>query len=246
MQALNDTEGPEFALAVRGYDRAQVDDYLGRLHEWLLEAQARTTRAEEEAAAARQAAEDVRRQMADVEERGFASTPESIQALGDRVGKILQAAFDAAEDMRATAQAEIDQSLADADARAKETLAEAKRRSKELARTADARMAEADKRLAESEQEAAARITALLDDAHAEAGRIRQEAQGELMAAQAALDDLRQRRSKALEELNRLTRYLSVALQPDREDRPEDDAGTTDPETMVLDGKAPAGQASAA
>lgn len=222
MSAVNEPEGPEFALAVRGYDRAQVDDYLSRLHEWLLEAQARTTRAEEEAAHARQELESQRRQMSDVEQRGFGSTPESIQALGDRVGRILQAAFDAAEDMKTSARAESDQLLAEAQGRARELVEEAERRSAELGKAAEARLAKAEKRLAAAEQEAAGRITSLLDDAHNEADRIRQEAQGELMAAEAALDDLRDRRARAVDELNRLTRYLSVALQPDvREAQPD-------------------------
>ena len=39
---------PEFALAMRGYDRLQVDEYIGRLDRWMEEATARTQVAETE------------------------------------------------------------------------------------------------------------------------------------------------------------------------------------------------------
>jgi cell division septum initiation protein DivIVA len=121
----DNTEGPEFAIAMRGYDRAQVDDYLARLHEWLLESQARTARAEEEAAAATGAAEDLRQQLVVLEERSFSSTPDSIKALGDRVGRILTTAFEAAEDMRTTAEHDSASLVADAKARAAQVLDDA-------------------------------------------------------------------------------------------------------------------------
>src|SRR6266550_2133512 len=42
-----DSEGlPDFAVAMRGYDRLQVDEYITRLNRWLEEAQTRTAEAE--------------------------------------------------------------------------------------------------------------------------------------------------------------------------------------------------------
>lgn len=126
MLVPDNNEGPEFAVAMRGYDRAQVDDYLARLHEWLLESQARTARAEEEAAAAVRTAEDLRQQLVVLEERSFSSTPDSIKALGDRVGRILTTAFEAAEDMRTGADHDTRKLLSEAEARAAQIVDDAR------------------------------------------------------------------------------------------------------------------------
>lgn len=141
MLVQDNTEGPEFAIAMRGYDRAQVDDYLARLHEWLLESQARTARAEEQAAAAGRAAEELRQQIVVLEERSFSSTPDSIKALGDRVGRILTTAFEAAEDMRTTAERDSGTVLAEAEARATQIVEDARLEAEGLLEDANRRRA---------------------------------------------------------------------------------------------------------
>jgi DivIVA domain-containing protein len=45
--ASQETSHPEFAIAMRGYDRAQVDDYIARLQEWMAESQQRAETAEQ-------------------------------------------------------------------------------------------------------------------------------------------------------------------------------------------------------
>lgn len=111
---------PQFATAVRGYDRAQVDDYLERIHQWLEEAEARNRMAEDTASAAVQEAERVRRRLDALEEHSALPTPKSMTAFGDRIGQILQAAVDAAQELRTQAENEArsvrDSALADREA----------------------------------------------------------------------------------------------------------------------------------
>lgn len=97
---------PEFATAVRGYDRAQVDDYLAHLHQWLAEAEARTAAAEEVAGAAARELSALRRRVHDLEERADVPAPRSMSAFGERVGALLQAAVQAAEQLRTEAETE--------------------------------------------------------------------------------------------------------------------------------------------
>lgn len=175
MLVPDNSEGPEFAVAMRGYDRAQVDDYLARLHEWLLESQARTARAEEEAAAAGRTAEELRQQLIVLEERSFSSTPDSIKALGDRVGRILTTAFEAAEDMRTTADHDSRKLVSEAEARAAQIVDDARAEAKGL-------LEDAERRRAAVEQQ----VRALADHrarAEEELGRLHQYLAGALQAS---------------------------------------------------------------
>lgn len=107
MQTHDHVIRPEFATAVRGYDRTQVDDYLGRLHEWVAEWQLRATTAEEAATAATGQLEEARRRLATLELQTELPVPGSMAILGERVGEILHAAVAAAEELRAGMEAEL-------------------------------------------------------------------------------------------------------------------------------------------
>lgn len=129
---------PEFALAMRGYDRDQVDEYVARLDAWLTEWRQRAAAAEATSESARAKAAELRRRVAQLEERSFTSTPESIEALGERVGNILKAAFAAAEEMRAEAAQETAALRAEASAE----VGKLRRESDELRATARAQVEE--------------------------------------------------------------------------------------------------------
>src|SRR5579864_7620926 len=74
-----DTEGPKkFDVVFRGYARDPVDEYVARLHEWLLDSEARADNAVQAAAA----------------------------AVGERVNDILRAALEAGEQARQSADKE--------------------------------------------------------------------------------------------------------------------------------------------
>ena len=86
-------ELPEFATAIRGYDRAQVDDYISRLQGWLDEADGRTRAAEKETLT-------VKQELSSLEERASLPTPRYLTAFAQRVSQILEQAVAAAEALR--------------------------------------------------------------------------------------------------------------------------------------------------
>lgn len=97
---------PDFAVAVRGYDRAQVDDYVGRVLEWLADAERRTVDAEETCRVLRGQTTDLRTALAALEERAGIPGPRSLHAFNERMGEVMQAAVTAAEELRLQAERE--------------------------------------------------------------------------------------------------------------------------------------------
>lgn len=106
MTAQHPDQGPEFATVLRGYDRDQVDEYINRLDSWVQEWRQRAASAESSAGKARHEVSELRGQIQALEERTITSMPQSFEALGDRVGDILKAAFAAADEMRNEASTE--------------------------------------------------------------------------------------------------------------------------------------------
>lgn len=133
--AFHPDQQPEFALAMRGYDRDQVDEYVARLAAWLTEWRQRAAGAEAAASSARAEATELRRQVSQLKERS--STPESIEALGERVAGILKAAFTAAEEMRAEAAEETAALRAEASAEVDQLRSEARAEVEELRRQSE-------------------------------------------------------------------------------------------------------------
>ena len=128
----DDDQTPAFAIVLRGYDRDQVDEYLYRHEAWVKDWRQRAGSAESTTAAAQKRVAELSRQVAHLEKRSFTSTPESFEALGDQVGGILKAAFDAAETMRAEAEADTRQQREKAQSEIKEMTDTAQREVREL------------------------------------------------------------------------------------------------------------------
>ncbi len=146
---------PEFAVTVRGYDRAQVDEYIDWLREWLSNATVRMEGAEAESA---QLVEQVRRlqmRVDDLEVETSGEPPRTIGALGERMTRILELAEEGATAVRADAQTEADQLVARARAEAEAVARGTQQRQAEL----DSRLANATERAQQIKQEAETRAT---------------------------------------------------------------------------------------
>jgi DivIVA domain-containing protein len=96
--SIREQEHPEFAQALRGYDRTQVDGYLLRLREYAIEIEDRAVAAEEALADAREETAEARRELAAA---GGGELP-------DRLAHILDLAHEEAGEIRARAQNEAD------------------------------------------------------------------------------------------------------------------------------------------
>jgi hypothetical protein len=153
-------------MALRGYDRLQVDDYLERQQRWAAEVVARLADAEQRAEASEASTTTLRARLAELEAKQREEAdgpPRSIAALGDRVGRILQTAWDAGEEVR------------------EEVVSTARTEAAEIERRAVEREAEANAALERARDQAAAETAAgeqARHEAEAEAARIREEAEG--------------------------------------------------------------------
>jgi len=110
---------PSFAVAVRGYDRAQVDEYVARLHRWVEDAQAQMAAEQRRLAASGTEITALRRRIRDLEESAATPVPGSMSAFGERLSGILESALEAAEELRGKAAEEAD-AVRDAAARDRE------------------------------------------------------------------------------------------------------------------------------
>jgi chromosome segregation ATPase len=143
----HETEGPrKFDVVFRGYARGPVDEYVTRLHEWLVDCEARAENAMQNATA----------------------------VVGDRVSEILQTAFDAAEQARQSTEKEAAKALEQAEQRAAEVLRFAERRADQLRERADATLKEAEKTKEEAIANARAEAERSLDEARHQQDAIRQ------------------------------------------------------------------------
>ena len=142
------TPAPKFATVVRGYDRLQVDDYVEHLHRWIEQADYRAQQCEVAATRANSEADQLRRRLASVDAGTLTATPESMKALGDRVGSIMQSSFHAAKELHRRGEDEIRARASAAEETAAQIISEATMRAEELSRAAEDLFAQAQEALA--------------------------------------------------------------------------------------------------
>jgi DivIVA domain-containing protein len=195
---------PHFDIAMRGYDRRQVDEYVARAEAEIADIQtardsALATSAERAAQLASNAAhiESLKRQAANSTET---ISPANVS---DRIRDMLRLATDEAAQTRRGAEEEAERVLSAAKAAAERVRGEAAAEFQRLTAAAAQRSAEADQKLAQARVEAAAeleqaRIEAarLLDEAAAERDRAAAEAD----SARAEADDAAARRRQIADE----------------------------------------------
>jgi cell division septum initiation protein DivIVA len=197
------TPTPRFATVVRGYDRLQVDDYVEHLHRWIEQADYRAQQCEVAATRAHSEADQMRRRLASVDAGTLTATPESMKALGDRVGSIMQSSFQAAKDLHRRAEDEARARAAAAEETATQIIAEATMRAEELSRAAEDLFVQAQEALARANSAASREV----DDAKARAAtegeelleRARNEAR-ELARLTAEEEQVRREQLAVLEE----------------------------------------------
>jgi cell division septum initiation protein DivIVA len=107
--SISEQEAPEFAHALRGYDRAQVDEYVAWMRTQAVQAEEQATRAELALAQCR---------------RELASSP-TTAGISQRLAAMLQLATEEADDIRTRARVESDATIREAEQRAARTVDEA-------------------------------------------------------------------------------------------------------------------------
>jgi len=138
---------PQFAVTVRGYDRAHVDDYVDTLREWLANATQRMEAAEFDSGQLREQVVTLRSRLAQLERQLGDGPPKTIEALGDRVSAILRLAEEGASTVQA-----------DADAEAVAIIGRARQEAADLIRDSQGRKAEMDAFIAGAADQAATMV----------------------------------------------------------------------------------------
>ncbi|MDQ1427484.1 MAG: hypothetical protein QOK39_960 [Acidimicrobiaceae bacterium] len=203
----------EFAVTVRGYDRAQVDSYVDTLREWLGNATLRMEAAEAQNSQLREQVVLLRTRLAQLEQQVSDHPPRTIEALGDRLSQILLLAEEGAIAVQADAEAEavaiigrarqeaadmvgaaqsrhaeMEAFVAGAGQQAADVIQRAEAKGVEAARQL---LADAETRAAAREAQAAEKAETIVSDARGERDR--------------TLDLLHEERAALLSELRRLT-----------------------------------------
>lgn len=158
---------PEFAHAVRGYDRYQVDDYIERLHEWALAAHHRAQDAERREQAHAEEVQDLRARIDELQDHGGAPD-RALREAAEGAAAAFGAALEEAEALRRRANADAEQRVTEA---AREATAIV-----ESARQAVAGLTE---QTAQQRREARSQTEAALAGAAAEADEVRRRAADE-------------------------------------------------------------------
>jgi cell division septum initiation protein DivIVA len=213
------TPSPRFATVVRGYDRLQVDDYVEHLHRWIEQADYRAQQCEVAATRANSEADQLRRRLASVDAGTLTATPESMKALGDRVGSIMQSSFQAAKDLHRRAEDDARARAAAAEETATQIIAEATMRAEELSRAAEDLFVQAQEALTRAGDAAAKEVDGararavtegeeLLQRARNEAREVARLAAQEEKVRREELAVLEEHRTRVMEELGVLHRRL--------------------------------------
>jgi cell division septum initiation protein DivIVA len=202
------SEGPTFDVVFKGYERASVDEYMTRLHEWLLDSEDRADQAAQAATDATREAEELRRRLADLEQRAL-SSPEAAGAVGERVAQILRAALETGETARHHSEEEAAKLLQQAEQRATDVLRAAERRAAQLRDAGEHELTAAREKSEALLRDAENVVATASEEARAEAGHLLQDARNEYHSLQQGITELTAYKTNALAELGRLQQYLA-------------------------------------
>jgi cell division septum initiation protein DivIVA len=119
--SMREQDPPDFSNALRGYDRAQVDEYLASFREYTIQVEDRATAAESALAQCR---------------RELAFSPGTV-GISQRLDAVLQLANEEAGEIRARAQADSETTTQQAESRAEHTINDANQQREAIQREID-------------------------------------------------------------------------------------------------------------
>lgn len=213
MTTLNDESVvPEFAHAVRGYDRYQVDDYIERLDEWAAGAQARALEAEGQLRAQDQEIHHLRDRVGELESERPSTPAQALKTAAERASETVTAAVQQADEIRRRVAADAERRLDEASLQAVAVVEAARQSVAGLAEEAtqerrdvrlriDSMYDDAARHAEEVKRRATEEAETVLGDARIEAARIVSEAETTAAETRARLEDERRQAGEAVERL---------------------------------------------
>ena len=220
MQESHENAAPRFTTVVRGYDRLQVDDFVEHTSRWIEQAEYRAQQSEAAAAQASAETEQLRRRLSSMDAGPPRSaTPESMKALGNRVGAIMQSSFQAAKELNTKVEDAARAATTAAEEKAARIVADATARADELSQAAEELFVQAQQALAgaggavaeqvdKAKAHGAAEREKILEQARTEARDLARRAAAEEHARREQLGALEDQRRRVLEEIGLLHQRL--------------------------------------
>jgi cell division septum initiation protein DivIVA len=193
---------PEFAHAVRGYDRYQVDDYIERLNQWAAGAHKRAVDAERTVERQSREIEDLQDRLAELEEHRSPSAEQSLRSAAERTAEMVTAAVTQADEIRRRASADADRRLD-----------EASRQAVSMVEAARLSVAQLSEEAAKERKESRGRVEAVLGGVREEADQVRREADE---AAQSTLAEARAEAARLVQEAERDAAGISQRSEMER------------------------------
>jgi cell division septum initiation protein DivIVA len=241
--AVQESVVPEFAHAVRGYDRYQVDDYIERLNEWATGAQARAVEAEGMAQVQADEIGLLRERLAEFEDERPTTTDHAIKVATERAAATVTVAVQQADEIRRRAAADAEHRLEEASRQAIAIVEAARQSVSGLSEEAATERRNArirnqtlvDEAAAEAElvgRRAAEEAAALIDGARTEAARLlaeadqqaadkRGSAEHDHRQATEGLAQLQRERTEIMGELTRLRGAIQTLIAGPDDDTAE-------------------------
>jgi len=106
MTTTEQTTAPEFAIAMRGYDRLQVDEYVSQLNAWVAEAESRQTMAESFVGDRDRHIESLERRIRELEaDQQQSQASAAVNELSERITKALDEVIANCNDLHTRTQA---------------------------------------------------------------------------------------------------------------------------------------------
>jgi DivIVA domain-containing protein len=173
---------PEFALAMRGYDRTQVDEFISRLERWMDEARDRTEAAEAEATALQRHNRTLHQRLTDLEEDKAATPAAIVKHMGERLNAVMADALHEADELRQHAHHQAEEIVRSASHTAEETIARARGLANDLEEAARMDRKEAVRAKNVAVEDAQKHRSKILDAATREAAVLATEAQQQAAA----------------------------------------------------------------
>lgn len=167
--AVQVLQSNQFTLTFRGYDKAEVDEYVESLWDRQAEATSALEEAEEAIVSLEARIQAYVQRVADLESCVRDENPRTIAALGERVTLILEQAEDAAAETVVAAQQEADAIRQNATLASERVTQNAISHASELETSAAATVHAANEQARRLEHEARRSATQILDDAEAQA-----------------------------------------------------------------------------
>ena len=219
MEGNEEAIAPRFTTAVRGYDRMQVDDYVEHLSQWVEQADLRAQQYEASAARAAAEVEELRRRLASADAGALTATPESMKALGDRVGSIMQSSFQAAKELHGQADDTARALVAAAEEAAHRIIRDATAHADELSRAAEDLFLQAQEALASANDAVVQQVDAakargsaereeMLELTRQEMRELARQAAAEERSRREQIDALEEHRRRVMEEIGLLHERL--------------------------------------